>query len=243
MRRFAEPVVVCTLLAGLLPGLPFVAGRVHRHCVTSVRRTASQPGQVQRPVPVRKTSAHHSGAVTASGHPTSGSSIRPTGFTADYTSHLDGGLQHWTRFPLHVAFLHDRHYTPALQQEVVAGFSEWTVVTRGHISFDLTDNPANADVIVRFDPQRQSSLTDTEFDTRTNVLSHADVRIGLMTAGDESEQVTLDDVRCLAAHEFGHALGINGHSDGPQDLMYPSLTSNRAVTLRDLNTLRDAYSW
>ena len=64
---------------------------------------------------------------------------------------------------------------------------------------------------------------------------------------------TPEDVQSVAAHEFGHALGIQGHSDNPNDLMFPSATRYFAapdirlpdppheVTRRDLNTLRACY--
>lgn len=66
-------------------------------------------------------------------------------------------------------------------------------------------------------------------------------------------EATPGDIVSTAAHEFGHALGIQGHSDDPDDLMYPSETRfysadgerlpapDRPVTARDLNTLRACY--
>jgi predicted Zn-dependent protease len=65
--------------------------------------------------------------------------------------------------------------------------------------------------------------------------------------------VTAADLQSVAAHEFGHALGIDGHSDDPGDLMYPveirmiGPDGNpvpapvHSVTLRDLNTLALCY--
>ncbi len=61
-----------------------------------------------------------------------------------------------------------------------------------------------------------------------------------------------DELQSTAAHEFGHALGIEGHSDNEDDLMYPSQirvflddallpSPPRSVTKRDLNTLKSGY--
>ena len=48
----------------------------------------------------------------------------------------------------------------------------------------------------------------------------------------------------VAAHEFGHALGIDGHSDVPTDLMFSVIDSDHPQTIsaRDLNTLECLYS-
>lgn len=49
----------------------------------------------------------------------------------------------------------------------------------------------------------------------------------------------------IAAHEFGHALGIGPHSNDGNDLMYYLLHNNgtiaELVTTRDLNTLKSIY--
>lgn len=59
------------------------------------------------------------------------------------------------------------------------------------------------------------------------------------------------DLQATAAHEFGHALGIDGHSDDPADIMYPTLhhtllvgglpPPTHAITPRDLQTLKACY--
>jgi hypothetical protein len=56
----------------------------------------------------------------------------------------------------------------------------------------------------------------------------------------------LRGLKTTAAHEFGHALGINGHSDNPSDVMFYGRQVNKPedvpVSPRDLNTLRAAYA-
>jgi predicted Zn-dependent protease len=51
------------------------------------------------------------------------------------------------------------------------------------------------------------------------------------------------DISAIAAHEFGHALGIDGHSADSRDLMHPihNMGAPCRITSRDLNTLLWLY--
>ncbi|HET6385695.1 MAG TPA: matrixin family metalloprotease [Armatimonadota bacterium] len=160
----------------------------------------------------------------------------------NYVGSLEG-LQRWRRFPVSVVFPHDANYSLRRQEEALAGFQQWTAATNGKVSFRLRDASGAADIMVRFDSARVKSETITQYDVRRDTLYHADIYIGMTVDDGSGAEITPGDVRELAAHEFGHALGIDGHSPDPGDLMYHSLgNTNRAVTARDLNTLRKAYS-
>lgn len=51
-------------------------------------------------------------------------------------------------------------------------------------------------------------------------------------------------IQNMAAKEFGHILGLKGHSNNPDDLMYPNLKSDslQLPTIRDVQTLSELYS-
>jgi hypothetical protein len=84
--------------------------------------------------------------------------------------------------------------------------------TNGYVSYRVTDKPDEAQVTVRFDPATNDGYTTTHF--RNSYIVSADVAVGVKRGSSP-------DIACIAAHEFGHALGLDGHSDVRSDLMYP----------------------
>lgn len=191
--------------------------------------------------PHHSVATHHS---AAHGSLVANRSVGWTGASRSaisYADHVDN-LERWSHFPITVGFRHDANYSPQRQAAILAGFRQWVGATRGVVAFSVVNDPRSADVTVSCDPSRVISQTDTEYDPDTHILTHAAVTMGLQSPDSSSARVNAAELQGLAAHEFGHTLGINGHSDSPRDLMYPTLGDyNRAITLRDLNTLRIAY--
>jgi hypothetical protein len=151
----------------------------------------------------------------------------------NYSSKLDHRLA-WDRFPVRVYFVPDGNYTPEREEIARDGFDHWTRATSGFIQYMVTRVARSADIVVRFNPDLSGGLTRTHF--RKARLFRADMSIGV----DRDDP---DDIECAAAHEFGHALGIDGHSDDRDDLMFPVHVVGRSfrVTERDVNTLASAY--
>jgi len=142
-------------------------------------------------------------------------------------------LLHWEHFPLHVYFapgdLTTKERTDFVRYQVVA-------------------KPAQAEIVVTFLPHESvpdqgGSCGHTTMTFLTLILKS--VNVSLATTG-----ISPLDLQA-AAHEFGHALGIDGRSDAPEDFMYAVLTRPRdgsdlpppayTVTVRDLNTLKVCY--
>ena len=67
--------------------------------------------------------------------------------------------------------------------------------------------------------------------------------LGLIMPNNIGGLLPASDLEAAAAHEFGHALGIEGHSKDPADLMYFQHTVGQpwTITARDLNTMKMAY--
>jgi hypothetical protein len=164
----------------------------------------------------------------ARGTPTTIVTLQP-----NYSARLDHRLS-WSLLPIRVFFVPDKHYTVERERIARAGFDHWTRATTNFIRYSVTRLAHRADIFVRFNPTLNGGLTKTHF--RKGRLFRADMTVGV--AHDEG-----DDIECTAAHEFGHALGIDGHSDDRDDLMYPVHVMGRSfgITERDVNTLASAY--
>jgi predicted Zn-dependent protease len=169
---------------------------------------------------------------------------------ADYGNAPQVGLYHWRRLPVRVYFEKGDAYTEERQQLAQLGFDQWAAATDGILDYTVVDTLRSADVTVRFlpggnVPPKRNTIGLTSVYTQGRSLRKA--RMELATRVSRPEDLTE-----VAAHEWGHALGINGHSDDRRDLMYAVTTRYislgdsfsppaRTVSERDLNTIKRAY--
>lgn len=149
-------------------------------------------------------------------------------------------------------------FLPGHYQAALEGIGAWKVFQKeGIISYDLTNDPQEADIYVFFTKQFVDKLGMALFandirgyTSKTNfsykaVMSGAKanfkpVVIILRTTDAHGAPMTLGRLKAAATHEFGHALGIEGHSTNPQDLM--SMYYGRGViSPNDAATLRYLY--
>ncbi len=125
---------------------------------------------------------------------------------------------HWAQFPVRV-YVEANGERDQKALIVLAGLDEWVDASHEKICYIRTRDPKVADITVRFVAGRFLSadapvIGETEVDWSGSTMRKATIRLA-EGAG------TLEDLQATAAHEFGHALGIQQHSSDQCDLMFP----------------------
>lgn len=186
--------------------------------------------------------------------------------TSDYFAQVKPtpvGYLVWSQFPIKVYV--ERPTDAAESSSSLQHFQDWVnAVLRAvqewsiYLPVELVTQPATADIsILRSRPPLQASLnretgqfniprarsaeTRYEFYLRKAVGAPEEIlsqRFTIQLSPDQSVEYTL----ATARHEFGHALGIWGHSPLETDTMYFSQVRNPPqISARDINTLKRVY--
>lgn len=124
------------------------------------------------------------------------------------------------------------------------------------LSFLADNKPANKDGLVTVglttlyasDPSQGGDNHIVSYgDPGYNSADHNTIQLFVLNPDGTPEGTNDTDgtTQSIAAHEFGHALGIGPHSTNPNDLMYLQLNNTpptpETPTKRDVNTLLSAY--
>lgn len=177
---------------------------------------------------------------------------------------LNSDIIRWNpkTFPLKVYIdLQDLAKVPEYYNtEIIKAFGQWQA-SSGFIGFNYINNPASADIVVKFAnlPQNNCSETGCKYvvahtipTIKKNILKQMTITVYDRDANGSyfSDKELFNTV----LHEIGHALGIMGHSYSTDDLMYmakegarnPLLMRYRSdfqyISVKDINTLRLLYN-
>ncbi len=180
----------------------------------------------------------------------SGSEIASVG---DYYSHVLGDkFVRWPSdlMPLRVYIENGATrmgFHPSYLTILKDSFAEWQSVSAGAISFQFVTTASKAQILCDWidDPKllrTSHKRGETQLSTTKDNIVNAKIRF-LIATGDS----TMDDseMRNACLHEIGHALGFQGHSPNPNDIMFFSTTSTgrspKKISTRDINTLKKFY--
>lgn len=144
---------------------------------------------------------------------------------------------------------------PAIMYE---SLQSWVQATENRISIVAVPNADQADIYCDWTTDAkqlkanatgaESGHTDVEWamsrkdPTRTRNLIRARVRILIIDS--KGRPIDADSLKKTCLHELGHALGIDGHSGNPRDIMFfgESTSCLPALSKRDKATIQKLYS-
>lgn len=149
-------------------------------------------------------------------------------------------------------------FIPQHRQAAIEGISYWKRFEKeGLFSFEFTDDPMEADIHVFFVHHFVNKLglglfaSDIRGYTSKNCFPYQAILQGkqanfrpvvvlLRCTEKQGQSMPIEKMRAAAGHEMGHALGIDGHSKNPGDLM-SMYYGNGVLSASDIATIRYLY--
>jgi len=160
-----------------------------------------------------------------------------------------GDLVTWdnSKMPIKVYINNSKHVSQTYVSAAKEALDSWKQASN-NLQFLYVTEPQYADITIVFQGMAQKNDNQTLGVTNHNVLNgymHK-VTVTLYTFGPSYKPLTPTDVYNVALHEFGHAIGIAGHSTNKSDIMYatynPQAQNTKAkLSARDINTAKAIY--
>ena len=179
--------------------------------------------------------------------------------SATYFDHVtlfsDGRITRFTQMPIRV------HISPTLRPlpyltAIRYAMNTWETATDGKIRFQETETPEQADIRVNPTYSGRLAFLDTRLgsakltrlsqDTSTTAQRSSTavdftVEVVLVLEGDGTVgDLSEEEMQTICLHEFGHAIGLWGHSPDTDDVCHATATAQHP-TPRDVNTLLKVY--
>lgn len=129
------------------------------------------------------------------------------------------------------------------KQMILDSLNTWRDISQGLVKFLVVDTLNQSQIDFRWRRVDRNSLGHCEYEIDAHGrLFSAEIQIGISDGVLHSAYQDTGEVRHTILHEIGHALGLTGHSDHPDDIMYvPHQYGVYRLSQRDAETLRWLY--
>ncbi len=140
-------------------------------------------------------------------------------------------------------------FKPIYQDVLKQAFMDWQAASNGLVSFIFVDSPGKADIECSWTANAKrlnntAEAGEAKLATNRQGIVHGTIQL-LTVPLVPSLPITENRLRTTCLHEVGHALGMAGHTQNPDDIMFFSahVTDERlSLKPRDINTLLRLYS-
>lgn len=127
-------------------------------------------------------------------------------------------------------------------------FKAWDDALGSDLNFKYVNNQAEADIIAKFVnklDENQAGITKTAYVEQNGKVYLAKAVIQISKNSPIGFRFNDAQLNKITLHEIGHAIGILGHSDNINDIMYFSTASQRLSTIssNDVDTVKKIYGF
>lgn len=173
--------------------------------------------------------------------------------SSNYLTHAvtkDGRITRWNKKTIKYSYADPTNYYAKYINSAVTTYNE---LFKGLFKFEYTQNRDSADVEIvvkpSFDASERSNeefmvgLTNTYLNENNNNIEKAKITLVYKHPIDKNKSISGEDMYKVILHELGHAVGISGHSDNENDIMFPTLSkADEKLSSRDRVTIKLIYS-
>ena len=144
-----------------------------------------------------------------------------------------------------------RNIQPGFEKQILSAMDQWRQALGQQIVFETQSVPDNAQIQISWansiDTQGHSGDGGTSYtagltvpDIRDNQLRAMHITLATYDILGNAQQE--ETIYAVSLHELGHALGILGHSENPDDVMFVRNHKVAKLSGADIRTIRTLYS-